>query len=552
MWSQIVFAALLPAIIASPIVARDKMSVPNTPSADAGDMHNNTAMVSDTPRNETAPVSDATDACDCIGNCSGMESSAEQWKCMKTCADTCDGDDDKKKNDVAGGILSGSLLSSLGLRDLDHRGSLPTPAPVHAVNHVPTRAHDPEISSSDEAAYEQCLHSCRTHNCESADIALPVSQCGNTSCEDDCAKFKTSRSGHVKSHKFHHKMPAVRPFRPAPRDLERMPASRLRPASRPTAKTPEVSAGREADYESCMKQCSTHNCQSADIALPVSQCGDTSCEENCAQFKAADFFHAAVNHHLPPVRRAQELSDLPELQDLPNVYKDADVAEVLEVADVADAPEVADVPDVADVPETAAVPEVAAIPNPPNARAVPARQTRPTGPNPHTQPDVSASQHADYESCMSSCKSHNCQSANIALPVSQCGSTSCEQNCAQYKTSAHERIDTTRAATPSHMHVEQQPGLGPVLVPEFRTQTEGAAAAGTEYEDCISKCRTRNCQSADIGTVIEQCGDVRCDENCAHFKSDAQLRVSARMVGGDMEMSPVQAGSPAPAMATAA
>ncbi|KAI1778964.1 hypothetical protein F4818DRAFT_455211 [Hypoxylon cercidicola] len=240
----------------TPFLRRDEESTSTSTSIEFTDWTSTSVSAA------AASSSMASSSCDCISECadkhgppSDSHLTAAQLTCIQSCAESCDGDDDKaKKSD---------LLGSLGLGSL----SLRQVAPWHGRTHPPFEP--PKVSAHSDSEWQDCMNNCTTHNCQNADIGDNISQCGDTTCEDNCRSFKKDTSASATFPSLNKKQ-----FIPPPPGAFFM--------ERPH---PEASASGGFDFSACMDNCTTHNCQTADSGDNISQCGDTSCESTCAQFK---------------------------------------------------------------------------------------------------------------------------------------------------------------------------------------------------------------------------------------------------------------------------
>ncbi|KAI2605210.1 uncharacterized protein GGS25DRAFT_524728 [Hypoxylon fragiforme] len=652
--------------------------------------------------------------CDCIGFCTdpdtGDNVTAKQMKCITECADTCDGDHDDSS---VGSKLGSSLGGSLGLR------SAP---PAAEKARVEAEKSKPKAAMSDEEEYESCMHKCSSHNCQNANMALDISQCGDTDCESSCAKYKKDakafKSGKPEEHRVHTKKPAQFSH-DVPRDLPPVPAPR-----------PEVAGFSSEDFEKCVRECKTHNCQHANIGFDVSQCGDTSCEDSCTALHGAQggriqfrdehnlaargllaplFPDVPVAPAAPKAPQAPARPATPQAPQAParpappqapqaparpatpqapkaparpaapaapkaparpatpqepaaparpakahppaapvvprNAYPEAPVPVKAPAYPAAPAPpkepaypekpaapKAPAYPEAPAPPKAPAYPEAPAYPRTPEKPKTPEKpvvaypmadpappkkapapekpapkkpepkepvpkKPEPKKPEPekpvvaypvadpappkkeehhdekdhdkkdhdekdhdkkdhdkkdhdkkdHDKHHDKAARHAapppsfsaghssttSYDACVSQCSTHNCQHANIAMDVSQCGDTSCLDACAHLRDTSSASLSTHAQPVPvtSPHDLHRAPGADAagfdLLVPDAELATEGGERQSAEYDDCVRSCKTHNCQSADIGVDVSQCGDTSCESQCSHFRADGSAHVAA-------------------------
>ncbi|KAI1761137.1 hypothetical protein GGR53DRAFT_469641 [Hypoxylon sp. FL1150] len=454
-----------------------------------------------------ASSSMASLSCDCISECadehgppSDEHLTASQMTCIQSCANSCDHDDDKADKagkDEKKPDLLGTLVPGLGLRDVAARQHGAPWSPRVRPHYEP-----PKFSASADSEYEDCMHNCTTNNCQSLDMGDHISQCGDTSCEDKCKGFSTEGSASATLPGF----PLdKKQFIPPPPSFFREPPSR-----------PKFSSSGEFDFEACKQNCTTHNCQSLDMGGHISQCGDTSCEDECRSMERD--FNSKLNlvkkEAKPPVFGGPARVKKPDpVVPGPAVYpvEPAAAAPKAEMHGHAKhgrphpGPHMGPRADV--VP---AVPDVPDVPAVPNANGMP------------DDPTAFASAGAEYDACVSTCKTNNCQSADLGGLITQCGDTSCEDQCRHFKSDAkasvsrpkpepwHRPLGPLDAATQAAKAQSDRHNVKPVA----------GAEESKEYEDCMSTCKTHNCQSADVGGLISQCGDTECASTCARFKSD--------------------------------
>ncbi|XXH02374.1 Bifunctional purine biosynthetic protein ade1 [Hypoxylon texense] len=446
----------------------------------------------------------ASSSCDCIAECadehgppSDSHLTAAQLTCIQSCAQSCDGDDDKaKKSDLLGSLG----LSSLGLRQV---------APWHG----PVRPHyePPKASMHSESEWQDCMNNCTTHNCQNADIGDNISQCGDTSCEDNCKGFKKESSASAT-------FPAFPPlekkqFIPPP------PGAIFR--ERPAPNPPSAFASGDFDFGACMQNCTTRNCQNADVGDNISQCGDTSCESECRSIENSfsSKIHLTKKEASPPVfggpARVKKPGPPPPNPAAVAAHKHE--AEMMRFGHAGPRPGPAGPHFVPRADTVPAVPDVPDVPAVPSADGMP------------DDPTAFASGGAEYDACMQNCTSHNCQNADLGGAISQCGDTSCEQQCRHFKSDAEASVS---APKPEPWH---RP-LGPLdaatqaaRLQSHRNDVKPVAGAeeSKEYEDCMTTCKTHNCQSADIGLKVSQCGDTECANTCAKFKVDKDAGIVA-------------------------
>ncbi|KAF3054795.1 hypothetical protein GL218_07431 [Daldinia childiae] len=472
-----------------------------------------------TPTSSTTPSDSATattsnsahptvsHSCNCISACANEDGKATQMECVKKCAKECDGDDDEKKNND----LLGKLLGSLGGRSIP----APPPLPPHRKFRHPRPAKTVhEAAGAEFEDFEACMNSCKTHNCQHSEVGLSISQCGDTSCEDACAKYKSSKSGYIKSIEKKH----IRPV------ADQVKAD----TPLPKPKKPVAAATHNEAFENCMKKCQTHNCQHSEVGLSISQCGDTSCMESCAKYKEGQAIIIT--------RQAGQIGDVPDVPDVPHVAT---------VPTVPTVPEVPPTPQVPEVPAVAAVPEVPAVKGGPRKAAAPA--PAPVSPKHHglspshkSIPIKGAAQESEYEACLKGCKTHNCQKSGVGLGIEQCGDTSCIDACASFKESAHAGVSAHKVKVPyAPGHLADHPGPDPPVV---KTVPVASAHESKEFQDCVKQCRTHNCQKSNVGLGVSQCGDTSCSDSCAHLKEGkaAYMAVVPRAVdtaaAAEMEM----------------
>ncbi|KAI0886138.1 uncharacterized protein GGS22DRAFT_124771 [Annulohypoxylon maeteangense] len=400
---------------------------------------------SSAPQAAATAATNATSAaqgnCDCIGACSDIEGKSKQMKCIKECAKTCDGDDDsKKKKDPVK-----DLLGSLGLREI-------IPAEIeHAKRPKPKPIKISQVTS--EEAFEECMKNCKTHNCQHSSVGLSIDQCGKTSCEETCAKHRKGMSGKKISKKGLESADSYPAAKPAPK-----------PAPKPP-KHQAAAAKEEEEYESCMQECKTHNCQHSSVGLSVDQCGDTFCADGCAKYKKAEKFAAEKMVHKTYLRAVDGY---------------------------------------------------------------------PTKPEPKPKHDISAAgkENEEFELCLKECRTHNCQHSGVGLSVDQCGDTACADACAGYKHTAagvihggmHAREQLNYPTSPKPV---PQPARVPTPKPALKshphpTHKATIASENEEFEACLKECKTHNCQHSGVGLSIDQCGDTACADACAGYKKSAK------------------------------
>ncbi|KAI1141165.1 hypothetical protein F5Y05DRAFT_300903 [Hypoxylon sp. FL0543] len=590
---------------------------------------------------QASPSASSAASCDCISACADEDGKATQMKCMKTCTQNCDGDNDTTKKDMLGGLLSGSLLDSLQPRDVDprdyphqdppqkyeekkpdppkhekephkhkekkpdppkhedkpkdHKEKKPDPPKykeepqkytekkpdppkyeakpqtytekkpdppkyeekpqkyeqkqpdppkyetkpnppkheekpqkyemkaedvgVRSVDRYPPRpsskpVHRPapepaskpaepvKIAEGGQEEYESCMKHCKTHNCQHSSVGIDINQCGDTSCEESCAKYREGAKFETE-HLVH---------TPHPKREVSIPEKH-----REHAVPSHFKAEGHEDYEDCMRNCSSHNCQHSSVGIDLNQCGDTSCEDHCVKYKQAE--HAS--------------------------YGKRQIAPVGEVATV---PNVPNVPNMPTVPEVPTVPNTPAAPNSPNAPPAPHSPAAPHAPHANAKPGThdgqtvaEGSAMSEFETCMSQCKTHNCQHSGVGIDIEQCGDTSCEDDCAKYKESAHAEVDKERVKAPGEKLIANPAFAGPktLIVPNVQEVPVAEAHESQEYQDCMQKCKTHNCQKADVGLDVSQCGDTSCEQNCTKYKAGMDAHVEG-------EPRPVPAPAPAP------
>ncbi|KAI0897617.1 hypothetical protein F4806DRAFT_408101 [Annulohypoxylon nitens] len=374
----------------------------------------------------------AKENCDCIAACKDIDGKAKQMQCIKECANSCDGDDDtKEKKDPVK-----KLLSSLNLREL-------TPSQIeHAKRPKPRPIKATEVSA--EEAFEECMHNCKTHNCQHSSVGLSLDQCGKTSCEETCGKHRKGASGKkitAKGLEGTDEYPALK-HAPAPPKHEGAPGK------------------MEEEYEACMEECKTHNCQHSSVGLSVDQCGDTFCADGCAKYKsAAAFAHEKIVH---------------------KTY----------------------------------------------LRAVDGYPTQPE-PKPKHQPKVEHGgfkENEEFEACMKECKTHNCQHSSVGLSLDQCGDTACADACAGYKHSAaagyhNAMLPREQLNFPTSPKPVAKPGAKSHPPP---THKAGFVSENEEFEACLKECKTHNCQHSSVGLSLDKCDDTACADACAGYKQGAK------------------------------
>lgn len=457
-------------------------------------------------------------SCDCIDECADEHGpptsehiTADQMSCIESCVNSCGGHVDDKGNKTEKAEkpdLLGSLLPGLGLRDVAPRqGGAPW------AGRVRPHYQPPKFSASADSEYEDCMSNCTTNNCQSLDMGDKISQCGDTSCEDKCKSFKNEASASAKLPGFPLQK---KQFFPPPPAFFRPPPPR-----------PEFSASGEFDFEACKQNCTTHNCQSIDMAGSISQCGDTSCESQCREMERD--FNSKLNlvkkDASPPVfgGPAKNKKPAPPAPVTYPVYPAAPAPEPEMMHGHAkhgkskhDKPKHKDDkhhkshPGPQMGPRADVVPAVPDVPDVPNVNGLP------------DDPTASASAGAEYDACMSTCKTNNCQSADLGGLISQCGDTECADQCRHFKSDAKAAVS---APKPQPYHRPLGPLDAATQAARLQSQrhhTKPVAGAeeSKEYEDCMTTCKTNNCQSADLGGVISQCGDTECASTCARFKSD--------------------------------
>ncbi|KAI1100973.1 hypothetical protein F4804DRAFT_317303 [Jackrogersella minutella] len=249
------------------------------------------------------------------------------------------------------------------------RPNLPAPPPAPASAHF-----------SAEEDFESCMNKCSTRNCQHSSVGLDIDQCGNTSCEQHCAKFRKSAHGSINKRNEHPSGPiaevqavpelapvAATPNRPS---SHTSPNPHAAPGLSPAHEGATAVKGGSKDFEACMSQCKSRNCQHSGVGIDIEQCGDTSCESACAEYKEAD--SAMIGKE--------------KQYDGTKIIKNPGIG-----------------------------PKILAVPNE------------------HDVPVGQAHESQEYQDCMSKCKTHNCQKADIGLDVSQCGSTSCEEGCVKFQ-----------------------------------------------------------------------------------------------------------------------
>ncbi|KAI1658681.1 hypothetical protein F4813DRAFT_41838 [Daldinia decipiens] len=444
----------------------------------------------------------ASNNCNCISACADEDGKATQMQCMKKCSADCDGDDDKKKDsDILGG-LGKSLLGSLGGRSIP----APPPMPPHRKFTHPRPAKTVhEAAGAEFEDFDACMNSCKTHNCKHSEVGLAISQCGDTSCEDACAKFKSSKSRYSKSIQKKH----IRPV------ADRVKAD----TPLPKPKKPVAAATHNEAFENCMKKCQSHNCQHSEVGISISQCGDTSCMESCAKYKEGQAMIITRQ-----ARQPGKTGDVPDVADVPDVPTVATVPEVPPTPEVAEVPVVAAVPEVPEVkggPIKAATPASAPVPAPATHGAP---KHHGLAPGHESVPVKGVAQEGEYEACLKECKTHNCQKSGVGLDIEQCGDTSCVDACASLKESAHAGVSAHKVKVPSAPgRLADHPGPDPPVV---KTVPEAGAHESKEFQDCVKQCKTHNCQKADIGLEVSQCGDTSCSESCAHLKEGKAAHIA--------------------------
>ncbi|KAI1472539.1 uncharacterized protein F4812DRAFT_454352 [Daldinia caldariorum] len=464
------------------------------------------ASTSGTATASNSAQASESQSCDCIANCADEDGHANQMECIKKCSNDCDGDDDKKKNsDVLGGLTG--LLGGLGGRSIP----APLPRPHRGFTHPPPAEPVHAAAGGEFEDFEACMNSCKTHNCQHSEVGLSLSQCGDTSCEDACAKYKSSKSMFGMS-KLSKSIPKRR-VRPV---ADRVKAD----TPLPKPKKPIAAAKHSTTFEDCMKKCQTHNCQHSEVGISISQCGDTSCTEACAQYKEEG--------GMIITRQLRNPGDNGGIPDVPNVPEAPEVPPTPQVPAV---PEVPRTPEVPAVPAAPAVPAVkggpikVASPAPAPAPATPAaRSHRNPVPGHMNVPVKGVAEEGDYEACMKQCKTHNCQKSGVGIDVEQCGNTSCVDACASFKHSAHAAVGVHKTKVPyAPGHLAAHPGPDPPVV---KTVPEFSAHESTEYQNCVRQCKSHNCQKADIGLEVSQCGDTSCTESCAHLQEGKAMHIA--------------------------
>ncbi|KAI0172827.1 hypothetical protein GGR52DRAFT_423370 [Hypoxylon sp. FL1284] len=542
MLSHVVLAALVPVILAKPIVPPRNVEAEPTAAADiagrqvsgelwdqlAGNLFEDLApssasMASDAPsvtpflkrdeessstmysaeatstasESSSAPVPSASgfsSSCDCIAECadengppSDSHLTAAQLTCIQSCAQSCDGDDDKAKKQ--------DLLGSLGLSSLGLRQVAPWNGRIH-------HSEPPQASAHAESEWQTCMNNCTTHNCQNADIGDKISQCGDTSCEDKCKGFKNEASAE-----------AIFPFPLAKKQFFPPPPGGLFMERPPPSPRKAFSSG-DFDFGACMQNCSTHNCQNADIGDNISQCGDTSCEDECRGIENG--FRSGIQlvkkeaEAKPPVFGGPAKVKKPASSF--NPAPEATTPEMLRSGHHHKKPHHGGKHHAARADAVPAVPAVPGVDGLPDS------------------PTMSASGGAEYDACMSQCRTHNCQSADVGDTISQCGDTSCEQQCRHLHSDAAAAVSVPARPEPWHRPLGPLDAATESARLRFdRENPEPVAGAeeNKEFDDCMSQCRSHNCQNADVGGLISQCGDTDCESNCAQFRLDRQAGIVA-------------------------
>ncbi|KAI1211822.1 uncharacterized protein F4807DRAFT_458029 [Annulohypoxylon truncatum] len=392
---------------------------------------------------------------------------------------------------------------------------------LRAVDSYPTKPepkpkHDVSVAGKESEEFEACMKECKTHNCQHSGVGLDVDQCGDTMCADSCAEYKHAAAGAIHGG-MHPRDQLNYPSSPRP-----VPQPAAIPAPKPvfkshpppTHKTASMASENE-EFEACMKECKTHNCQHSSVGLSIDQCGDTACADACAGYKkSAKAGHKHIHKkQVEPVPKIEALPAVPAVAPLPAVER------------------LPAVPAVAPLP---AVPNVAVAPNAapaPDRPATPAPAS-PAGPGSHPPPDVPVAAKKgseDFEACMKQCKSHNCQHTSVGLETEQCGKTSCEDECASYH-EADAAVAGKQMVKEPGAKLVANPGLGPdvLAVPNVHDVPVAEGHASQEYEDCMKKCKTHNCQKTGVGLDTEQCGDTSCEEKCVKGHSDAAFRAHGK------------------------
>ncbi|KAI1391951.1 uncharacterized protein F4822DRAFT_425169 [Hypoxylon trugodes] len=510
---------------------------------------------SGSPTHSSAKPARTFASCDCISECADEDGKATQMMCMEDCSKSCDGDDDGKNNNLFTSLQT-TLNQTLGLRDI-------TPI-THTHVHEPKPVH--EVAAGEEEDYEACMNSCKTHNCQHSEVGISLSQCGDTSCEDACAKHKKGGADKV-IYKKH---------------VEPVPHRTAKTHPPPKAVAPvEAGAKGDEEYEACMSKCSTHNCQNSQVGIDISQCGDTSCADSCAQYKKTKSMEAhtanvfdkknvvPVANHVPQSRKpvpakAHAHAHAPAVEGAAHSEEDYEAcvskckthncqhSEVsIRLSQCGDT----SCHDSCAKKHKSGAAQIHSGPkNPAHAPAhAPVHARGRVGDDVKAEakgvkPVAAGGHKEDYQSCMSKCSTHNCQHSEVGIDISQCGKTSCEDDCAKYKNEGEFEVDVKKEHPPPdphlnipvdapipgpHSRTKANTGNVPAVaavpeVPPVRDLPSTEAHKSTEYDNCMQKCKTHNCQKADIGLEVSQCGDTTCESACVQYKADAGGHVGPR------------------------
>ncbi|KAL7621429.1 hypothetical protein AAE478_008751 [Parahypoxylon ruwenzoriense] len=211
---------------------------------------------------------------ECELHCRGAINPFEIEKCNNLCLARCAHD-----NDVTHGMKAHHNVPAhhRGPRSVDVRD----PAGRKGKNEMP------KAMASSSSEYDSCMSKCKS-DCQTAEMGgLPISQCHDVSCEESCKGYKKDDFAML-APEAPVPEPAPRAGHPTPFDaVDHVNAEPVHHNDAPKA----AKAGG-AEFEACVRDCSAHNCQSADIGMKISQC-DSSCEESCAKYKSDE---SAVIH----------------------------------------------------------------------------------------------------------------------------------------------------------------------------------------------------------------------------------------------------------------
>ncbi|KAI8961830.1 hypothetical protein F5Y11DRAFT_217079 [Daldinia sp. FL1419] len=608
MWNQVVLAALIPAMMAKPIMPRSDITGVEEPQQgpgfDAAAFRENTLTALGEALQEKAA--------DGGGDTSQLSHMSHEERRQISKSQVSE-----LTNEAASTIFAGASEGVMGWAT-SIRSQMSTSLP-HM--HIPranklkkaTSTPTPTASSSSTASASgsarptestdcDCLNVCAKEDGKASQMKC-MDKCSRECDGDDDKQEDKDLLGSLTKNLFKSLGDRSVPMPPPP--------SPYRKFHHPPPKVVhEAGAAEFESFEACLNSCKSHNCQKSGVGLDISQCGDTSCEDRCAGYKAgaskfsktivkkhdrpvADQVKAdtPLPHHKKPVVAAHHSESFEDClkkchthncqnsgvglgvsqcgdtscEDACAGYKGEGGIIITKRAEqsgntdqVPEVPEVATVPTVPNTPEvppTPEVPTVPTVPEVPQVKGGPVKAAAHEEPKPHSPAPnhknfpvaAGAAEDGEYDACLKKCHSHNCQKSGVGLDVEQCGRTSCFDACASLKHSASAGVSAHKVKVPyAPGTLAAHPGPDP---PVEKIVPEAGAHESREYDDCVRECKTHNCQKADVGLEVSQCGDTSCTDSCAHLKEGhaAHLQGAPR----DMHTATAPAYTPVPAAAAA-